>query len=323
MNLFLNKIRLLKKRNSFLNFFFTIPRNILNIFIGISNQVRFIIFGNTISIKLNIFKNYHLKKYQKIYKLNKSLKSKKTIKRVQELNREGCVKFVNSLDSKVLENLKRIVNSYFTDKSKYRVPTITSKTIHESEKILELQDLLTKEITDTINLYYGCAFRIEGISLTRNHAYSKMDPDRDDLMSNVLHHDNFLYSGIRVFVYLSDNVNKNTGAFRYHNKKNSRRLVRTFGYFKRGFQPKWVINRHNNKKNLRFFNGNSGDSMIVHTQECLHGASVPKGSSFRDMVQFVIHPAPGKQKSLEDLFKEIKINNERNLQTINLKTGLD
>ena len=71
--------------------------------------------------------------------------------------------------------------------------------------------------------------KIKKITLYRNLPNPNLDEDRDDHQSNCFHEDNFLLTGLRVFIYLTDNVNKDTGAFRYHDKNHSKYLFRTFG----------------------------------------------------------------------------------------------
>ena len=95
--------------------------------------------------------------------------------------------------------------------------------------------------------------------------------------------------------------------------------MRTFGYFNRNFQPKWVLSRLKNPKKLNYFVGNAGDCMIVNTQECIHAASIPKANSYRDMLQFIINPAKGKLKSKKDIFNNINSDNEKEKSFI---TGL-
>lgn len=50
--------------------------------------------------------------------------------------------------------------------------------------------------------------------------------------------------------------------------------------------------------------GNMGDAAPCNTQECLHAASIPEEDSFRDMIQFVIHPSKKPIISKEDMFSQ-------------------
>ena len=53
---------------------------------------------------------------------------------------------------------------------------------------------------------------------------------------------------------------------------------------------------------IEYFEGNMGDAALCNTQECLHAASIPEEGSFRDMIQFVIHPSKQPIISKEDMF---------------------
>ena len=55
----------------------------------------------------------------------------------------------------------------------------------------------------------------------------------------------------------------------------------------------------------KYFEGNIGDACICNVQECLHAASVPKEGTFRDILQFEIHPDSGGFKDKKKLFENV------------------
>ena len=85
--------------------------------------------------------------------------------------------------------------------------------------------------------YYGCYFTISEINVWRNHHVSAIntitESNKYDVFSNTFHNDTVARTSLRLFVLLSDGVTKNNGAFRYHNKTNSGKIVRSLGFFSR------------------------------------------------------------------------------------------
>lgn len=118
------------------------------------------------------------------------------------------------------------------------------------------------------------------------------------------HHDYLPVTSLRVFVLLSDNVTRETGAFRFHDKSTSRQIIRKMGYFHRYLLTNSMRKRLINPETLNYFEGNIGDSCIVNTQECLHAASIPKLGSHRDMLEFVIYPITGPLSHGQELFEK-------------------
>lgn len=157
----------------------------------------------------------------------------------------------------------------------------------------EMKHLLSEEIANVLLAYYQCAFRIESIRVWRNYHVPNAHPEKDDKFSNTFHHDNCPVNGLRVFILLTDKVSRETGAFRFHNKKVSQRIIRGFGYFHREKLSKKMRKRLISPETLSFFEGNVGDVCICNTQACLHAASIPKEGSYRDILQFEVYPVEG------------------------------
>ena len=173
------------------------------------------------------------------------------------------------------------------------------------EKIPEIKELFNETINNILIAYYGCAFRINTVRIWRTMHVSGVDSERHDVFSNTFHHDNVPVNGLKIFILLTDGVNRDTGAFRFHDAVESRKIVRTFGYFHRFMQTKRILRRLTNPETLHFFEGDRGDCAIVNTQECLHGASIPKLGSHRDILQFEVYPDNGKLKDKISLFENI------------------
>lgn len=117
------------------------------------------------------------------------------------------------------------------------------------------------------------------------------DSEKDVGYSNAFHNDGMTISALRFFVCMKDGVTRDTGAFRFHDKIASKRLVRRFGFYSRWRQSESIKTTLIDNVTLRHFEGNAGDSCIVITQECIHAASIPSKASHRDILQFEIHPS--------------------------------
>ena len=63
------------------------------------------------------------------------------------------------------------------------------------------------------------------------------------------------------------------------------KLSRNFGYFSRRFISKRFIKKLYDKAD--FFEGSAGDIYILNTSQCLHGATIPKKDSYRDILVFI------------------------------------
>ena len=118
--------------------------------------------------------------------------------------------------------------------------------------------------------YCGCAFRIHTVRIWRNRHVPEADPERHDVISNTFHHDNSRVSGLKVFILLTDGVNRDTGSFRFHNAKVSRRIVRSFGYFHRFMQTKGILKRLTNQKHCSFLKEMQGTvRLLIRRSVCM------------------------------------------------------
>ncbi|HEV2145975.1 MAG TPA: hypothetical protein VGR37_01015 [Longimicrobiaceae bacterium] len=170
--------------------------------------------------------------------------------------------------------------------------------------IPELRHLLTEELEQTLLAYYGTYFRIEGVRAWRNHHVPNVSVT-DDVFSNTFHCDAFPVTGLRLFVYFNDGVNRDTGAFRFHDKASTREIVRSPGYFRRNMLSRSIKERLLDPHRLRILEGDAGASMLCNVQECLHAAGVPRPGSHRDIVQLLIAPTNEPYAERGELFDRI------------------
>ena len=126
-----------------------------------------------------------------------------------------------------------------------------------------------------------------------------------DTFSNTFHNDHSPVTGLRVFILLSDNVTRETGATRFHNKVRSKEIVRSLKYFHRFKLSNESIKQLNDPNKLKYFEGGIGDVCICNTQECLHAASIPKKGTLREILQFEVYPVARNIESKETIFEMV------------------
>src|SRR5205814_176265 len=151
--------------------------------------------------------------------------------------------------------------------------------------IPEIAELLSDAVCRTLLSYYRCAFRLQAVQVWRNHHVPQIDNDRDDVFSNTFHNDGTPATGVHLLVLLNDGVTRETGAFRFHDRAASERIMRSLGYFHRGLMTEGMKAALLDPRSLQYFEGNTGDALLCNTQHCLHAASVPRAGAFRDMLQ--------------------------------------
>lgn len=170
--------------------------------------------------------------------------------------------------------------------------------------IPELRHLLTEELEKTLLAYYGTYFKVGVVRAWRNHHVPNVAVT-DDVFSNTFHCDAFPVTGLRLFVYFCDGVNRDTGAFRFHPKENTKRIIRSPGYFRRNLLSRSVKERLLDPRHLKVLEGDAGASMLCNVQECLHAAGVPRAGSHRDIVQLCIEPTNEPYRDRGELFDRV------------------
>lgn len=273
---------------------------------GVLSQFINFWYGNTAGFVQNFGALKELESFRSKFSGHDNIKSLQELPEAQHLKDFGFVILGKTSYPEAISATVQKVKGGFLDASLHAVsPNGATLHLFAAERIPEIQELLSDRIQEVLLSYYGCAFRIHTVRVWRNSHVPGADSERHDVFSNTFHHDNTKVTGVRVFILLTDGVNRKTGAFRFHDSKVSRQLVRSLGYFHRFMQTRSIMTRLTNPKTLQFFEGDAGDCAIVNTQECLHAASIPKAGSFRDMLQFEIYPDEGLVKETARLFSTI------------------
>lgn len=242
------------------------------------------IFGNTIGYRRNIIpriKNYLNKRK------NNHVISGKNKKLIKELEENGYLR-LPKIDPDKIKSLQDEYQKCLSSSSKTFFMLNGGNQTFIKDPLLNMPGI--KNILDDLkpllfDISNGNDYYITQTVAMRNiHIDDALD-HRDTGLSNAFHNDGISYRDKSIFVLLSDNVTRNTGATKFINKKDSIKLSRNFGYFSRRFISKRFIKKLYDKAD--FFEGSAGDIYILNTSQCLHGATIPKKDSYRDILVFI------------------------------------
>ena len=292
------------------------------IVLGINNRVKLyytafssiipkLIFGNTVGFKYNLAAKSELAKFRKSFSVPTDFKES-IVSNSDGLTKYGYITLPKVLDAVSAKTVKEKYDAMIEDpKCSVSSPNGFTRFLYDPIKqIPEVVELLCPEIFDTIQSYYKTAFRIESVRAWRNYHVPGYDPDRMDAFSNTFHNDYLPVTGLRVFILLSDDVTRETGATRFHDKIRSKEIIRSMKYFHRFKLSQDSIRQLNDPNKLIYFEGSIGDVCICNTQECLHAASIPKKGTLRDILQFEVYPAEGNFDNKEEIFKQVPADTE-------------
>lgn len=213
---------------------------------------------------------------------------------VDALRRQGFIELGNPHDKSLLDVI------YSKYQTALRDPAISraigqevkegARQIREPIKhIPEIAQLLTPEIQGIYESYFGAPMKVEHVRAWRN-APLPVSHQQRDVYSNLWHNDEFSINTFRLFVYMTDGVTRETGAFRCHPRESTRKILRS-GYLRRGIILGPAKKMIEDPSRIVYVEGGIGTTFIANPQLCLHRAGVPKAGSFRDIVQFTIGPS--------------------------------
>lgn len=274
---------------------------------GIVGQFVNFYFGNTAGWGPNVGAARELSEFQRGFRINHG--DGEDAARAADLKENGFIILGRISSHELVDKVVTAVKSGFDAESKDTVRSPNGATqffIDPENSVPGLREMLDRKICRVISAYYNTAIQVRSVRVWRNHHVPSVDGERADVFSNTFHHDNTKVTGLRVFILLKDGVNRNTGAFRFHDRRTSERIVRSFGYFHRFMLSKSMIRRLTDPETLQYFEGDAGAVAIVNTQQCLHAASVPREpGSYRDILQFEVYPAAGTYREGQTLLDNL------------------
>lgn len=161
--------------------------------------------------------------------------------------------------------------------------------VNPLKRIPEIAQLLTPEIRQVVEAHYGTPFKVNHVRGWRNVAVPA-EYQQQDVYSNLWHNDHDPIFMLRLFVYLTDAVTRETGALRFHPIPATKLIMRR-GYLRRRAVLPPARRILEDERRIMYFEGGPGSSCLLNPQRCLHRAGVPREGSFRDMVQFTLSPS--------------------------------
>lgn len=164
--------------------------------------------------------------------------------------------------------------------------------VDPARKLDGVAGLLTAKLRRIVESYYGGWFDVMLIQAWRTEFVPGLEHDTAvEAYSNQWHNDRFPTSWLRLFVYLSDGVTRETGAFRCHPIPSTKKIVRSGGYLRRSLILENARAQLEDEGRIVYFEGDAGAACFANAMHCLHRAGVPKPGTSRDMLAFTFRPA--------------------------------
>jgi len=256
------------------------------IYSKINHKASLMLFGNTISFKINIL-HYS---YNFIAKCFFAFYNPKSI-----IDNDGCglkiygmESFKPFINSKSIFELTRKSDILFNNSEKIINSLSDSGLIRMKNSFLEmpeLEDIInSKVIANYLKKYFKSNFKIYSCDIYRT--VPSCSEDKEKYFSSLLwHFDNCPSNLIKVMIYLND-VNISNGAISLVDKKKSIELRR------KGFWNRWDNNKFLNvvEDNKVFLEGEAGTTLIFSTHYCIHKATLPE-VGYRDVAVFLVQPS--------------------------------
>lgn len=215
----------------------------------------------------------------------------------EKLKRDGITQLPIHVPVELLATIKQQVQDIFSNQPEHVVeaghpPYYAAHVMLKKplETIPELATLLDEQIKTLISKYYGAHFKVTQVRCWRNNHVAGIDTEHP-VYSNQWHNDQFNTNELKFFVYLSDAVSRETGAFRAFSIANTKRILRSFGYFRRSHIFATAKKLVQDTTKIHFIEGDVGTAFIVNATRCLHRAGIPRVGASRDIVQFCFRPA--------------------------------
>jgi hypothetical protein len=252
------------------------------------------VFGNDAGIRGNVRGRLRLRQCQRAYTaLGDDLVEDS---RVTFFRREGYLPLPNAYDPSLIDEIRRQYCSLIDDESASRwngvgaYKTTSRAIVDPIVRIPAIASLLTEDIQRIVRGYYGSHLEVASVRAWRTYHVPNVDTNAD-AYSNQWHNDRFSVSLLRLFIYLSDGVTRETGAFRLHPIESTKRIVRSGFYLRRSLVLPPAKRQLEDERRIVYFEGDAGAACLANVQTCLHRAGIPKEGSSRDIVQITLRPA--------------------------------
>jgi hypothetical protein len=251
-----------------------------------------LVFGNCAGIGNNIVAQRELRRFQQ--SATGAVRDESLVPEAMQLATDGFLFFNPGYDENLLRDIQRRYREVIEDPNCSIGPRDgrrTYRTLKEPMRhIPRLRELINERVERMLHAHYGCYFRIGHVRSWRNYHVPGI-AQTEEVFSNSWHTDQCPVTSLRLFVYLSDQVTRDSGAFRFHSYPDSREVVRNPGYLNRSLIVGRARKLVEDPSRVRYFEGKLGDACFCNVQLCLHRAGVPGPGADRDLAQFFILPS--------------------------------
>ncbi len=169
----------------------------------------------------------------------------------------------------------------------------SSRAIQNPRRALAGVDaLVTPKLRRTLEAHYRGYFEVITVQAWRTSPVGGLSDETSvEAYSNQWHNDRYPTSWVRLFVYLSDGVTKETGAFRCHRIGSTQEICRTGQYLQRSRILPRAKRLLEDESRIAYFEGDAGASCLANAQLCLHRAGVPRAGYDRDILALTFRPS--------------------------------
>jgi len=248
-----------------------------------------LLFKNTAGLEANLEGRKSRKMMEKYHKKN-SAKNPKII----EFRKNGYVNLGIPFDKDVLQKVLEKYNSMIEDdgysyvRSEYK-GKVYSRMINRAHKqIPELKNMITKELLEMFEDYFGGNFQITYTAMWRNYHVPPEIQAEKEIFSSKWHCDGANTEEITLFINLSD-TNEDNGPLHLQSIERTKELVRLG--FKTRQETGLPLDVLDDPKYVMKHTGPTGFTVLANSSICMHRASIPEFGHERDILQFKIDPS--------------------------------
>ncbi|MBR7839211.1 hypothetical protein KDL01_38470 [Actinospica durhamensis] len=164
------------------------------------------------------------------------------------------------------------------------IPEAVRYVIDPVSKVPLLRQLITPQLTEILNAFYGGCWRIEHVRMWRIGHLTE-EQRRVHHYGNLWHCDQHPTTCLKLFVQITEDVTEQTGAFRLLDIPDTRRIMRS-GYLGTGRSTGFAARMLQDARKAVCFTAPAGHVALCNTTRCLHRAGIPPEGTTRGMVQF-------------------------------------
>lgn len=236
---------------------------------------------------------------------------------VQDLRLKGFLISNNTVDEALMDDFAKTWDRWA---SKQEVPDdgrLELSSADSSDNVKEflpmLQQLITKEVENTLESYFESYSRIINFHIYRNiKALNRSELNSYGATAN-WHTDGSTSESIKLFFMLSE-VNEKNGPMEIISRADTKKVIKNNKLFYPDTTGE-TVNYISKECEITSLRGKKGASFFALTNDVLHRATIPNEGEFRDLIVFYI-TSSSKKRSVEQQLKEAKYREVIGLQRL-------